>query len=196
MASAPSPEHASALLNALAQGEQEAADELIQSFHPEVHAIAARLLARERKDHTLQATAIVSEAYLRLVQQRQLTAMGHARFMSLMACIIRRVLVDHAKAKQAAKRGGRVRAVTLHESAVVSASGAVDVLDIDAALEDLARLDPRHARLVELKFFAAASNQEIASALSVSLSTVEKDWRFIRSWLQSRLASSCDPETI
>ena len=82
------------------------------------------------------------------------------------------------------------------ESVVTEQDHGRDVLDIDAALEDLARLDPRHARLVELKFFAAASNQEIASALSVSLSTVEKDWRFIRSWLQSRLASSCDPETI
>jgi RNA polymerase sigma factor (TIGR02999 family) len=169
-------------------GERRIADELVSVLYDELRVLAAAHMRRERKNHTLQATAVVHEAYVRLIPKRDLPAGSRQEFLALAGQVVRRVLVDHAKAAKADRRGGGERPVTLHGSAAIDAGRSFDVLTVEEALQDLATLEPRHARLVELRFFSGLSNEEIAEVLGVSVSTIEKDWRFVRSWLRTRLA--------
>ena len=187
MSSPRTPHQTATLLNAIGRGEKETADSLVSLFHDEIQQLASRMMSKEREGHTLQATAIVNELYLRLVHQRTLSTLGRSEFLSLCSRLIRQVLLDHAKAAHAVKRGGGAARVTLLESAAVAAEDPISLLDLEVALRDLSVLDPRHAQLVELKFFAGATNREIADVLSVSVSTVEKDWRFVRAWLRAKL---------
>jgi len=178
------------LLHRWGSGDSAAADELMPLVYDELHALAARRLRGERDGHTLQATALVNEAYLRLVGA-DVRLDGRTHFLALVGRIMRRVLVDHARARDAAKRGGGAARVSLTDAQLFAPAtdegGAVDVLAIHQALEALEEQDARKARVVELVVFAGLSQREVADALSISPATVERDLRFARAWLATRL---------
>ncbi len=163
-------------------GEHEAIDELMQAVYPELHRLAARYLRGERHDHTLQPTALVNEAYLRLVGS-DVDYNDRIHFLAIAARVMRRVLVDHAKARRTQKRGGERLRVTLSEARLGAAGAAPDVLALDEALERLASLDERKSRVVELHFFGGLTYDETAEALGVSAATVSRELRFAKAWL-------------
>ena len=167
------------------------ANAILPLIYDELRALAARYLAREGPDPILQPTALVHEAYLRLAAQTSAAVRGKSHFQAIAAEVMRRVLVDHARNKKAAKRGGDRTRVTLDTRHVVRAGAArlheFDVVDFDDLLRTLAELDPRQARIVELRFFGGLTIPEVAETLGVSTSTVEKDWRFARAWIASQL---------
>ena len=171
------------LLNKAQQGDRESLDKLLPLVYQELRRAAASQLQRERDNHTLQPTALVHEAYLRLIDQRRADWSNRAQFLGLAASMMRRILVNHARDRVAAKRGGGAERVSL--SLVDAASGGPDVelIALEDALERLAALDPRKARVVELKFFGGLTIQEIAEVLQVSGATVEREWSFARAWL-------------
>ncbi|MEQ1911408.1 MAG: sigma-70 family RNA polymerase sigma factor [Vicinamibacterales bacterium] len=169
-------------------GEQTALDHLTPLLYNDLRRLARSVLAREQPGHTLPATALVHEAYLRLVDQRRVRWENRAHFFGAAAHIMRRVLVDHARAKRTAKRGGgAVRTVLEEDSASVDAV-ADEILDLDAALSRLGDMDGRKVRIVEMKFFGGMTNQEVASTLGVSDATVERDWKLARAWLINAIA--------
>jgi RNA polymerase sigma factor (TIGR02999 family) len=182
-----SPEQAPQVVDALRRSEREAADDRVSALYDELRVLAVAQMRHERRDHTLQATAVIHDAYIRLVDQRNLADLSRQQFLALAAQVVRRVLVDHAKAVGADKRGGGRRRVTLYESTALGADSKLDVLIVDDLLNELSALNPRHAKLVELRVFAGLSNDEISTLLGVSLSTVEKDWRFVRLWLRKQI---------
>jgi RNA polymerase sigma factor (TIGR02999 family) len=176
------------LLRAWSRGERGAADELVPLVYDELRSGAARQLRRDR-DGTLRPTALVHEAYLRLASQRGATWRDRAHFFLVAAQTMRRVLVDHARARGAAKRAGGWLRVTLDEGiAAPTSERSPDVLALDAALAELGALDAGKARVVELRYFAGLTLEETAEALGVSESTVTRDWRFARAWLHRRLS--------
>ncbi len=180
------------LLAAVAAGEPGAADRLLPLVYDELHRLAQRELARERPGHTLQATALVHEAWLRLCGDGPQRFHGSGHFFAAAATSIRRILVEAARARNAQKRGGGWQRVTL---AGVAARPEVDpdeLLDLDAALQQLAAEDPRKARLVELRYFAGLSLAECAQALGIAEATADRDWAYARAWLFDRLRGS-DP---
>ena len=180
-----------ALLISWGSGERSAADRLIPAVYAELHRQAARALRREGNEHTLQATALVHEAYLRLVDQRRVEWRNRAQFFGIAAEVMRRVLVDHARARLAAKRGGGMQRLSLDEIGDVSnAGGDTDVLALHDALERLALLDADQARLVELRYFGGLNIEETADALGVSPATVKREWTLARAWLRRELATS------
>jgi RNA polymerase sigma factor (TIGR02999 family) len=177
------------LLAGLARGDAEAGQTLLPILAGELRGIAARLLRRERADHTLQPTALVNEAWMRLFQGQGIDdPQGRRHFFALAARVMRQVLVDHARRRGRDTRGGGEQPQPLDEALAVVQVEGVDVLDLDVALEELAALDERQARVVELRFFGGLEAQEVAEVLEVSLSTVERDWRAARAWLYQRLA--------
>ena len=160
---------------------------MLATLYEELRALAGDYMRRERPDHTLQPTALVHEAYLRLAQLDRMEFRDRQHFVIAASGCIRRVLVDHARGRGAAKRGGGVQRVTL--SGVDSGAGnQVDLLDLDEALDVLAGLDARKARVVELRYFGGMTIAEAADALGVGTTTVEDDWAFARSWLRQRLS--------
>ena len=144
-------------------------------------------MRREDAGHTLQATALVHEAYLRLIDQRRVVWQNRAQFLGVAAQVMRRILVDHARAVQAEKRGGQQFAVSLTEAEGFGASPDLDVLRVNEALERLAALDEQQARIVELRFFGGLTIEEAAEAMRVSHATVERDWKMARAWLRREL---------
>ena len=156
----------------------------------ELRTTAKRFMATERRDHTLQPTALVHEAWVRL--PRNLASGSEAHFKACVATAMRRVLVDHARAKRGPKRGGGVKHVPLEVVGDVAGTPAevIDLLDLDASLDRLARTFPRHVHIVEMRIFAGMKHDEIAEALGVSLSTIEEHWRFARAWLKRELGES------
>ena len=169
-------------------GDRAALDALMPLVEQELRQLARSYLRRERGGHTLQPTALVNEAYLRLVDQRDARWQSRAHFYGVAAQLMRRILVDHARARRAEKRGGPGRyAVTLSEADRVSAQPALDILAVHEALEELAALDPQQARVVELKFFGGLTIEETAEAMNVSHATVERDWKAARAWLRRKL---------
>ena len=157
-------------------------------FYKELRALAGSQLARERANHTLQPTALVHEAYLRLRDQPDSLNLSRTRFLSLASTMIRRILVDHARQRNSAKRGGLRQRLPVEEVDNCELSEVpIDVLDLDAALEELARLSPRQARVVELRFFSGLSVPEVARSLDVSEGSIKNDWRIARAWLRARL---------
>jgi RNA polymerase sigma factor (TIGR02999 family) len=152
----------------------------------ELRGLAAAYIRRERKDHTLQATALVHEAYLRLVDQTQVASPSRAQFFAIAANLMRQILVNHAKQHRAAKRGGGNK-VELEEGATVVQQRGVDMIALDEALDKLAQLDPRQGRIVELRFFGGLTEEEIAEVLGVSAITVKRDWRIARAVLNREL---------
>ena len=158
--------------------------------YDELHDLAARYLRRERQDHTLQTTALVNEAYLRLIDGEKVDWKGKTHFFAVAATTLRRILVDHARAKTSQKRGGGARPLSLSEVAPISIENPADVLDLDQAISKLAETKPRHARLVELRFFAGLAFAEIARVLDLSERTVERDWRVARAFLLAPLGGT------
>jgi RNA polymerase sigma factor (TIGR02999 family) len=176
------------LLLASRAGESGALDRLMPLMYDELHAMAQARLRAERANHALQATALVNEAWLKLVQQRAQNWANRAHFLAIAATLMRRILVNHAEARRAEKRGGGTPPITLHETAAVLETRAADLLDVDAALKRFAELDPEKARLVELRFFAGLTDEEAAQVLGVSTRTVERHWRLARAWLRRELS--------
>jgi RNA polymerase sigma-70 factor, ECF subfamily len=180
-----SPEDVTALLRAWGNGDREAGERLMPLIYRELRRQAARYLRRERKDHTLPATALVHEAYLRLVGEPAPWA-NRAHFFGVAARVMRQVLVDHARRRGAAKRGAGLTRVAFEdvEAAAPAREREVDVVVLDRALEELAALDSGKARVVELRFFGGLSLEETAETLGVSASTVTREWRMARAWLR------------
>jgi RNA polymerase sigma factor (TIGR02999 family) len=182
----------SQLLSAYRAGDAGALDRLFPLVYGELKALATRQMRRERGDHTLQTTALVHEAYLRLFGGEAIPFEGRSHLLALAARAMRRVLVDAARRVRAAKRPSPDLRVELEEAAFaapVQPSDAATVVAVDLALQALAALDPRQARIVELKFFGGLTLDEIAAALEVSEATVTREWRAARAWLKSRLAA-------
>jgi len=180
-----------ALLQAWSAGDAAAASRLIPLVYDELRRQAARQLRRERPDHTLRPTALVHEAYVRMVGQERASWQSRTQFFAVAAQVMRRVLVDHARQHAAAKRAGGWQRVTLEDQRAGAAPAPeVDVLALDRALQELAALDPRREKIVELRFFAGLTLEEAAQALGVSEATVTREWRLARAWLHRRLAPS------
>ncbi len=176
------------LLAELGAGDDRAADQLLPLVYDELRALAQRNLAHERPDHTLQATALVHEAYLRLVDSDRIHLRNRAHFFALAAQALRRILVDHARTHKRQKRGGARGKLSLQVIPELSVETDVDVLALDEALEGLNRLGERYARIVEMRFFGGMTMEEIAELTGVSITTVERDWRTARAWLYRQLA--------
>jgi RNA polymerase sigma-70 factor, ECF subfamily len=155
--------------------------------YAELHRRAGVYLHRERRDHTLQPTALVNEVYLRLVNQRRVLWQNRTQFYAIAAQMMRRVLVDHARGRKMAKRSGQWARVTLAEDVAQSPGPNLDVLDLDAALTRLEQFDPRKSQIAELRFFGGLSLKETGEALSLSISSVERDWQAARAWLYAAL---------
>jgi RNA polymerase sigma-70 factor, ECF subfamily len=178
------------LLQALSDGEQTALDKLMPVVYDELHRLARRYMAHERPGHTLQTTALVNEAYLRLVDSAaQPGSQNRAQFFGLCAQVMRRILVDWARSRQAMKRGGEVQPLELEEALVVAAaSPGTNLVALDDALKALAAVDPRKSQVVELRFFGGLSVEETAEVLKVSAETVMRDWKLAKSWLRRELS--------
>jgi RNA polymerase sigma factor (TIGR02999 family) len=171
------------LLRAWSGGDTSAGDRLIPLVYDELRRRAAAYLRRERRGDTLQPTALVHEAYLRLVDQRRAAWQNRSQFFAVASQMMRRILVDRARARKVAKRSGRWARVTLDEAGKVSQPRGVDVLDLDAALLRLEEFDPRKSRIAELRFFGGLSLEETGELLGLSIATVERDWQAARAWL-------------
>jgi RNA polymerase sigma factor (TIGR02999 family) len=176
------------LLDDLTAGKEHAFDELLPLVERELRRRAAGYMRRERQNHTLQPTALVNEAFLRLVDQRNVRWQNRAHFFAVASQAMRRILVDHARSHQRAKRGGPAPAVTLDEAMIASEERSIDLLALDHALERLAALDERQARVVEMRFFGGLSVEETAEILDISPATVKREWSMARAWLHSELS--------
>jgi RNA polymerase sigma factor (TIGR02999 family) len=180
-------DNVSQVLDDMKNGDQRAADKLLPLVYDEFRALARHYLAQERANHTLQPTALVHEAYMKLVDQTRVDWQGRSHFFAVAAQAMRRILVDHARSRQRDKRGGGRARVVLDEEVALSPQKDEDVLALDEALQRLAKLDPRQAKVVELRFFGGMNVEEVAQALGVSKRTVEGDWTFARAWLSKEL---------
>jgi len=176
------------LLVAWNQGDQAALDALSPLINQELHRLAKRYMANERQGHLLQPTALVNEAWLRLIDWRNVEWQNRAHFFGLAAQIMRRILVDFARAQQSEKRGGDEIQVSLSEAADVAQERSAGLVVLDDALQTLEQLDPRQARVVELRYFAGLGLEETAEALKVSVGTVRRDWSLARAWLFRELS--------
>ncbi len=175
------------MIRELAGGDRGAADRLFPLLYDALHDLAQRYLRRERADHTLSPTALVHEAYLKLVDQSRVDWQGKTHFMGVGAQAMRRILVDHARARQRLKRGaGRAR-IRLDEEVALSADRDEDLIAVDEALARLAKIDPRQTAIVELRFFGGLTVEEVAEVLQVSKRTVEAEWTAVRAWLRREL---------
>src|SRR6267142_1907161 len=175
------------LLERWGQGDQDALEQLMTIVYDELHRLAGAYLRRERRDHTLQPTALVNEAYLRLVDQRHTRWQNRAQFFGIAAQLMRRILVDHARAHYAAKRGGPQYAVSLSQADRFARQPDVELLALHDALNELATIDPQQSRIVELRFFGGLSIEEAGEVLGVSHATVERDWKMARAWLRREM---------
>lgn len=176
------------LLLAWSGGDRSALDRLTPLVHGELRRIAAAYLRRERPGHTLQPTALVHEAYLRLVDQTQIQSRNRAQFFAIAANLMRQILVNHARRRRAAKRGGGNR-LTLDENLAAAGEAQLDILALDAALNKLAELDPRQGQIVEMRFFGGLTEDEVADLLGVAAITVKRDWRTARAMLYQELSA-------
>lgn len=171
-------------------GDSGAAEKVLPLVYDELRLIAASYFRRERRGHTLQATAIVHEAYLRLIEDSGVEWQNRAHFVGRIAHMMRHILVDHAREQQAAKRGGKAQRVTLAEAMPLTPGRPPDLIELDQALNDLARLDPRKASIVELRFFGGLTIPEVAQVFEVSPSTVFRQWRLAKTWLYRQLSGA------
>jgi RNA polymerase sigma factor (TIGR02999 family) len=173
-------------------GDRAALEKLTPLVYDELHRLASHYMERERSGHTLQTTALVNEAYLRLIDWRSVHWQNRAHFFAMSAQFMRRILVDFARARDYAKRGGKVQQVPLEEAAAAAVTGerGADLLALDEALKALAQLDERQSQVVELRFFGGLSLEEVAETLNVSVGTVRRDWSLARAWLHRELNQS------
>jgi RNA polymerase sigma factor (TIGR02999 family) len=176
------------LLRAWSDGDERALDALIPLVYDELHWAAHFHMTREASDNTLQTTALVNEVYLRLLGAREVDWQNRAHFHAVCATLMRRILTDFARSRNSQKRGGTVEHLPVDDEILVSTSPRVDLLALDDALERLAAVDPRQARVVELRFFGGLDVRETAEVLHVSVETVHRDWRLAKEWLQHELA--------
>ena len=184
----PSPENVTELLVDWSQGDQKALDRLMPLVYSELRRLAGNYLRRERQNHTLQPTALVNEAYLKLIDQRRAKWQNRAQFYGVAAQLMRRILVDHARAHQAAKRGGSdQQRLSITSAGELSEKLDTDILALHEALNELTVMDPQQGRIVELKFFGGLSIEETAEVLGVGHATVERDWKMARAWLRRKL---------
>lgn len=176
------------LLAAWSEGDRSALERLLPLVEDELHRLAHRYMSRERKDHTLQTTALVNEAYLKLIDQK-VDWQNRAHFFGIAAQIMRRILIDHARQHLGPQRGGG-KTISLEEVALVSNDRAAELIALDEALSSLARLDERKGRVVEMRYFGGLSVEEIAAVLSVSVDTVTRDWRRAKAFLRRELSQN------
>ena len=178
------------LLRAWSAGDERALDQLAPILYAELKRIARRYMTRERKEHTLQPTALVNEAFLRLVDVHGVQWQDRAHFFAMSAQMMRRILVNYALARGAGKRGGSARRVALEDAIIASPERDSQVVELDQALLQLAKLDPRKAQIVEMRFFAGLSVEETAAVLKVSPQTVLRDWSLSKTWLAREMSRS------
>jgi RNA polymerase sigma factor (TIGR02999 family) len=170
-------------------GDQKALEQLTPLVYQELKRLASRYLRRERREHTLQSTALVHEAWLRLIDQKQVHWQNRAQFFGIAAEMIRRILIDHARNRQAAKRGDGALKLSLDDALATPEKRDLDLVALDDALHDLAKFDPQQGRLVELRFFAGLSIEESAEVLGVSPATVKREWTTAKAWLYRELSA-------
>jgi RNA polymerase sigma-70 factor (ECF subfamily) len=181
------PEGITQLLIDWGKGDQAALEKLMPLVYSELRRLAGNYLRRERGEHTLQPTALVNEAYLKLVDQRNAKWQNRAHFFGIAAQLMRRILVDHARRHQAVKRGGSARRISITSAEKFAKQPEVDLLALNEAMDKLAAMDPQQSRIVELKFFGGLSIEEIVEVLGVGHATVERDWKMARAWLRRQL---------
>jgi RNA polymerase sigma-70 factor (ECF subfamily) len=187
MNSGKAPPEVTRLLEAWGQGDPAALEKVTQLDYEELRRLAHRYMSGQRGDHTLQTTALVNEAYLRLAAQEQPDFVNRSHFLAVAAKAMRQILVDHARATLREKRGAGAKALELDEAALVSPEPTREILDLNEALERLSALDERKAQVVEMRYFGGLKQEEIAEALNVSEVTVRRDWTFSRAWLYAEL---------
>ena len=175
------------------EGNQSALDELYPLVYDELHRLARRYMSRERKGHTLQTTALINEAYVRMVDQKNVNWANRSHFFAISAQIMRRILIDHARRHAYAKRGGGAQQVSLEEVAALVPEQGRELMRLDEALKSLAEQDPRRSQVVELRYFGGLNNEEIAGVLQVSENTVTRDWNMARAWLYQQLSENATP---
>lgn len=181
------PQQITQLLLAWGNGHQEALDELMPLVYEELRKVASRHMRRQKRGNSLQTTALVNEAYLRLIDSSQVRWQNRAHFFAVSAQLMRRILVDFARQRHNLKRGGSARQVSLDEALVIAPERGPDLLALDEALDRLAALNARQAKIVELRYFGGLTEEETAEALKVSLRTVQRDWNLARLWLYREL---------
>ncbi|MBX3280418.1 MAG: sigma-70 family RNA polymerase sigma factor [Acidobacteria bacterium] len=186
----PSSAEITGLLIAWREGDQAALERLTPLLYRDLHRLAHRYMRGENRGHTLQTSALVNEAFVRLIENPRIDWQGRAHFFGLAAHIMRNILLDHARGRGRAKRGGGAYHFSLDEAAIVSESRAAELIALDDALKDLASLDPRKSRLVELRFFGGLSNEEISEVMGLSLRTVEREWQKAKTWLHHAISKS------
>ncbi len=184
--SSPNETNITVLLNAVGAGEQNASEKLLEVVYEDLRRLAGAYMRNERGDHTLQATALVHEAFIRLVDWENVTWQNRAQFFAVAAEVMRKILIDHARRKKAQKRSGGQK-IELHEAVSFSDEKEFDVLALEDALQSLEKLDPRQAKIVELRFFGGLSIEETAYILNVSETTVKREWTFAKAWFQREL---------
>lgn len=182
------------LLVKLRQGDKSALDALTAILYGELRRMAGRLLAAERRDHTLQPTALVHEAYMRLVDQRAVDCQNRGHFMGIAASIMRHILINHAKAHKAAKREAFVEAIALDDDLAASTDPKLDLLVLDQLIDRLTLLDPQQGKVVELRYFGGLTIEETAEAMGISTATVKRDWGTARLWLTRQINRTANPQ--
>lgn len=183
------------LLQKAAEGDQHAADLLFPALYEELRGLADRHLRRERRDHTLQTTALVNEAYLKMIGDSQTRWQNRAHFFALASQAMRRILVNHATARTRQKRGGDRPRLPLTEAGAIDLERDIDLVALDEALKELARLDERKARIVELRFFGGMSIEETAEVTQCAPATVKRDWNFAKAWLLREISKGSDDDS-
>ena len=176
------------LLHQLRRGNRDAEAELVPLIYDELRRLAGRYLRQERPDHTLQPTALVHEAYLRLIQQPEINWQNRSHFYAVAARLMRRILVDHARGHRARKRGGQAQRIDLEQALVFVDQHTTEMLALDEALDRLAAFDERQSRIVEMRFFAGLKEDEIADVLGISTRTVMREWNVARAWLYGEMS--------
>jgi RNA polymerase sigma factor (TIGR02999 family) len=185
-----SPHEITQLLDEWSNGNQTALDKLYPLVYDELHKMARRYISRERQGHTLQTTALINEAYVRLVDQKHVHWQNRAHFFAISAQIMRRILIDHARREHYAKRGGGAQKISLDEVAMVAVERASNLILLDEALTRLGEIDSRRSQVVELRYFGGLNNEEIAGVLKISENTVTRDWNMARAWLYQELTET------
>ncbi|HEY6121100.1 MAG TPA: sigma-70 family RNA polymerase sigma factor [Pyrinomonadaceae bacterium] len=181
-------ENVTQLLMDWSKGSKEALDRLVPIVYEELHRQASRYLRRERAGHSLQTTALIHEAYLRLVDQRSVHWQNRAHFFGIAAQLMRRILVDHARTRKRVKRGGSDIRVSLDEARTLASSMDLDIVALDEALDRLAQIDQQQSRIVELRFFSGLNVEETAEVLRISPATVKREWRIAKAWLHREIS--------
>ena len=183
------------LLRAWSQGDEAALEQLVPLVETELHRLARAYMSRERKGHTLQATALVNEVFVRFAHTPTVRWEDRAHFIGIAARLMRRVLVDHARSRGSRKRGGGAEQLPLDVAQLATPEPAVDVIAVDRALETFTKIDPRKSQIVELRFFGGLSVEETADVLGISVETVKRDWRVAKLWLSRELRGRTDRRT-